>query len=96
VAPGERLLAWAPVAGGQWVAGTRDALYLPDGRLPWEAIEAADWDHDLARLVGDDVGKPVTHDARAQLDKGRTAALGAQLGDIAGLAPPAVLKLAVV
>ena len=57
VAAGERLLAWAPVAGGQWVAGTRDALYLPDVRLPWEAVEAADWDHDLARLRVSEVGQ---------------------------------------
>jgi len=57
VAAGERLLAWAPVAGGQWVAGTRDALYLPDGRLPWEEIEAADWDHELARLRVAEVGQ---------------------------------------
>jgi hypothetical protein len=57
VAAGERLLAWAPVAGGQWVAGTRDALYLPGGRLPWEEIEAADWDHELARLRVAEVGQ---------------------------------------
>ena len=56
VAAGERLLAWAPVAGGRWVAGTRDALYLPDVRLPWEQVEAADWDHDLARLRVSEVG----------------------------------------
>jgi len=57
VATGERLLAWAPVVGGHWVAGTRDALYLPAGRLPWEEIEAADWDHDLARLRVAEVGQ---------------------------------------
>ena len=57
VAAGERLLAWAPVAGGQWVAGTRDALYLPDARLPWEAVEAADWDHDLRLLRVSEVGQ---------------------------------------
>jgi hypothetical protein len=56
VGPGERLLAWAPVAGGGWVAGTRDACYLPDGRLPWEQVEAADWDRDLARLRISEVG----------------------------------------
>jgi hypothetical protein len=57
VSVGERLLAWAPVAGGQWVAGTRDALYLPGARLPWEEVEAADWDHDLARLRVSEVGQ---------------------------------------
>ena len=57
VAAGERLLAWAPAAGGAWVAGTRDALYLPAGRLPWEEIEAADWDHELARLRVSEVGQ---------------------------------------
>ena len=57
VSAGERLLAWAPVAGGRWVGGSRDALYLPDGRLPWEQIEAADWDHDLARLRVSEVGQ---------------------------------------
>jgi hypothetical protein len=56
VAAGERMLAWAQVAGGRWVAGTRDALYLPDGRLAWEQVEAADWDQDLARLRVSEVG----------------------------------------
>ena len=57
VEAGERLLAWAPVAGGRWVAGTRDALYLPDARLPWEEVEAADWDHDLSLLRVSEVGQ---------------------------------------
>ena len=57
VAVGERLLAWAPVAGGRWVGGTRDALYLPDARLPWEEVEAADWDHDLSLLRVSAVGQ---------------------------------------
>ncbi len=57
VAPGERLLAWAPVAGGRWVGGTRDALYLPDVRLQWEEVEAADWDHDLGLLRVSEVGQ---------------------------------------
>jgi hypothetical protein len=39
------------------VAGSRDALYLPGVRLPWEEIEAADWDHDLARLRVSEVGQ---------------------------------------
>jgi hypothetical protein len=57
VAAGERLLAWAPVAGGQWVGATRDALYLPAVRLPWEEVEAADWDHELGRLRVSEVGQ---------------------------------------
>jgi hypothetical protein len=56
VAPGERLLAWAPVVGGGWVAGTRDALYLPTTRLPWEEVQAADWDSDQGRLQVSEVG----------------------------------------
>jgi len=56
VAAGEHLLAWAPVAGGGWVAGTRDALYLPGARLPWEDVQAADWDFDQARLLVSEVG----------------------------------------
>jgi hypothetical protein len=44
VQPGERVLAWASSPAGV-VAGTRDALYLPGpGRIPWEQVEAADWD----------------------------------------------------
>jgi hypothetical protein len=47
VGPGERLLAWAETADGAVLAGTRDAVYLPGGvRLPWEQVEAADWDRD--------------------------------------------------
>lgn len=57
VAAGERILAWAPLLGGEWVVGTRDALYLPAGRLPWEQVEAADWDRDLARLRVSEVGR---------------------------------------
>jgi len=56
VAAGERLLAWAPLADGGWVAGTRDALYLPEGRVPWEIVEAADWDRDEGRLRVSEVG----------------------------------------
>ena len=57
VSAGERILAWAPLVGGGWVVGTRDALYLPTGRLPWEQIEAADWDNDLSRLRVSEVGR---------------------------------------
>ena len=51
VGRGERVLAWADSSVGV-LAGTRDALYLPVARgaevewtrLPWEQVEAADWD----------------------------------------------------
>jgi hypothetical protein len=56
VAAGERLLAWAPLADGGWVAGSRDALYLPGLRLPWEQVQGADWDRDDDRLRVSEVG----------------------------------------
>jgi len=57
---GERLLAWAETAGTV-VGGTRDALYLslPDRavhRLPWEQVEAADWDAETETLRVSEVG----------------------------------------
>jgi hypothetical protein len=56
VARGERLLAWAPLVAGGWVAGTRDALYLPDSRVPWEQVQVADWDRDEGLLRVSEVG----------------------------------------
>jgi hypothetical protein len=56
VGAGERLLAWAPVTEGGWAAGTRDALYLPEARVPWEQVQAADWDSDEGRLLVSEVG----------------------------------------
>jgi hypothetical protein len=56
VAAGERLLAWAPLVEGGWVAGTRDALYLRGSRVPWEQVQAADWDRDEGRLRVSEVG----------------------------------------
>jgi len=56
VAPGEKVLAWATSEAGA-VAGTRSALYLPDGvRIPWEQVEAADWDLDAETLKVTEVG----------------------------------------
>lgn len=56
VAPGERLLAHAATADGP-AGGTRDALYLPSGdRLPWEQVEAAEWDHEASVLIVSEVG----------------------------------------
>jgi hypothetical protein len=56
VAAGERLLAWAPLVDGGWVAGTRDALYLLESRVPWEQVQSADWDRDQGRLRVSEVG----------------------------------------
>ena len=56
VATGEKVLAWAS-AEGEVVAGTRAALYLPGGvRIPWEQVEAADWDLDSETLRVSEVG----------------------------------------
>ena len=56
VAAGEKVLAWAAAADGA-VAGTRAALYLPGGhRVPWEHVEAADWDRDSETLRVSEVG----------------------------------------
>jgi hypothetical protein len=57
LAAGEGALAWARIDGGTWVVGTRDALYLRSVRLPWEQVEAADWDRDLSRLRVSEVGR---------------------------------------
>lgn len=56
VAAGERLLAWAALADGAWVAATREALYLPGTRVPWEQVEDADWDSQANRLRVREVG----------------------------------------
>ena len=54
VGPGERVLAWCRTVDDGVLAGTRDALYLDvDGdvtRIPWEQVEAADWDADTDML----------------------------------------------
>lgn len=76
VDPGERPLAWAPVQAGAWVLGTRDALYLPGTRLPWEQVEAATWDRDRALLCVSEVGswgEPRTQHALTLADSGRAA-----------------------
>ena len=57
VAEGERVLAWARTAGGDVVAGTREALYLPGGvRVRWERVESADWDVEAEVLSVSEVG----------------------------------------
>lgn len=56
VAAGERVLASAASPEGP-VAGTREALYLPGGRrIPWQHVEAADWDSDAETLRVSEVG----------------------------------------
>lgn len=56
VAPGERVLAWATDAEGRSVGATREALYVPGARIPWQLVEAADWDSDSATLRVSEVG----------------------------------------
>lgn len=56
VGPGERLLAWAEAVDGPWVGGTRDALYVGDVRIPWEQVQAADWDTESRVLRISEVG----------------------------------------
>jgi hypothetical protein len=62
VAAGEKVLAWASSSSGAGAAGTRDALYIAtqdagvETRLPWEQVEAADWDRDSSRLRVCEVG----------------------------------------
>jgi hypothetical protein len=56
VSAGEKVLAWA-AAGDGAVAGTAAALYLPgDVRIPWEQVEAADWDLETETLRVTEVG----------------------------------------
>lgn len=49
---GEKVLAWAAALSGGAVGGTRDALYLvvpsdsESVRIPWEQVEAAEWNAD--------------------------------------------------
>ncbi len=60
VAPGERVLASAAADDGTVLAGTRDAFYIASGeetrRVPWEQVEAADWDRDTDTFRLSEVG----------------------------------------
>jgi hypothetical protein len=57
VAAGEKVLAHA-ASGDDVVAGTAAALYLPGGRrVPWEQVEAADWDREAETLRVTEVGR---------------------------------------
>ena len=50
----ETVLAAVQVDGAGWAAGSRAALYLPDGgglrRLGWENVERAEWNADESTL----------------------------------------------
>ena len=67
VAPGEKVLAWTATVTGEVVGGTRDAFYIAAAssssvesvetiRVPWERVEAADWDKDTSALRVSEVG----------------------------------------
>ncbi len=60
LARGESPLAHAEARDGSWLLGTRSRLVLvrPAGlvSLPWEQVEAADWDRDSGRLRVSEVG----------------------------------------
>lgn len=60
VGPGEKVLASATAADGTVLAGTRDAFYVVTGgetrRVPWEQVEAADWDRDTDTFRLSEVG----------------------------------------
>ncbi len=56
VGRGETVLAWAESDDGRVIAGTRDAIYLDGTRLPWEDVEAAEWDRDTDRFRLSEVG----------------------------------------
>lgn len=60
VAAGERILASAVATDRSVLAGTRDAFYIAAGddtrRVPWEQVEAADWDRDTDTFRLSEVG----------------------------------------
>ena len=57
VAAGEKVLAWTESTDGAALAGTRDALYVGDRRIPWEEVEAAEWDRDTSTFRVSEVGR---------------------------------------
>jgi len=69
VGPGEKVLAATVDTDGRVIAGTRDALYATSSgeptssielvettRIPWEQVEAADWDSETSILTVSEVG----------------------------------------
>lgn len=57
IAAGEKVLAWTESADAEVLAGTRDALYVGDRRIPWEEVEAAEWDRDTSTFRVSEVGR---------------------------------------
>lgn len=57
---GEKVLAATTSTDGTVLAGTRDAFYVVVGdvtrRVPWEQVEAADWDRDTDTFRLSEVG----------------------------------------
>lgn len=53
---GEKVLAQVTADDGTVVAGTRRALHLGERAVPWEQVEAADWDADEFLLRVSEVG----------------------------------------
>ena len=45
-----------PESAATWSPGTRDAVYVAGVRVPWEQVEAADWDVDTSVLRISEVG----------------------------------------
>ena len=60
VGPREKVLAVTAAADGTVLAGTRDAFYVRTDdetrRVPWEQVEAADWDRDTETFRLSEVG----------------------------------------
>jgi hypothetical protein len=78
LARGERVLAAAPDASGNWLAGSARALHLgsPTGWtvLPWERVDRASWDRDAEQLEVIEVaefGQPQPHHVHQIGDPGR-------------------------
>ncbi|MGI8577632.1 MAG: hypothetical protein ACR2KG_06875 [Nocardioidaceae bacterium] len=76
--PGERPLAWASGAHGEWYVGTDRAIHLPAGSgyrsLRWERIARADWRSDADELAIVEVAEWGRCEPRTQLwvaDPGR-------------------------
>ncbi|QBX56639.1 hypothetical protein EXE58_14980 [Nocardioides seonyuensis] len=62
VPKGEKVLASTTAADGAVLAGTRDAFYLvrpgeQPVRVPWEQVEAAEWDRDAELFRLSEVGR---------------------------------------
>jgi hypothetical protein len=61
LARGEKVLAHSQ-SGDRWLLGTRLAFVVVEGqsatvRLPWESVQAADWDQDASTLRVSEVGE---------------------------------------